>query len=419
MGWMWVLLAVLVVLVAAGVLVSRRRGGTVEGGPEATGTPDTAEVPDGPGPGRDPGTVALFDTAGVVDPSAAAAGSHAPSPDVAPQPSSADGAEEWSGPGATAGGPTGTSDAPAGHGLSDGTEDDPAPGTRPPDVASGATATAPDPSGPEVSDRGAAGDGADGDVVTAGGTGPGGGYRPTSDGAVALSQDGAAHDGAAHDGTAPDGTAPDGTAHEGVAQVGVAQVGAVQNGAAHDGPVDDSAAGPVPIPGEPGSAATAPEVPLPRPESDPASPEGSAEDDEPAGRHALRDDVEPAPLPGPDPAPADDGPPAPLPIPSRPRQGAGGSALAALDSMIIGPSAASAPLPPGVRPGPYPDSVLAPTDGGDPPETHRVKVHSGSRRFHPPESPYYVRTRADLYFTAEGAARAAGFIAWHERPGAR
>ncbi|MEU9818773.1 hypothetical protein ACIGG9_00275 [Pseudonocardia alni] len=417
MGWMWVLPAVLVVLVVAGVLVSRRRGGTGESGPEVTGTPDTAEVPEGPDPGRDPGTVGLFDTAGAVDPSAAAAGAHTPSPDVAPSPSSADGAGEWSGPGATSGGPTGNRDAPGGHGLSGGTEADPAPGTRPADVAPGATATTPDLSGPEASGRGADGDGADGDGVTAGGTGPGDDDRPTTDGVAALSQDGADHDGAA----------PDGESHD----------GAAADGAVHDGPADDGAAGSVPVTGEPSSAATTtdaaattdaattadaatgPAVPRPRPESDPAPPDGSAEDDEPAGRHALRDDVEPAPLPEPGPAPADDGPPAPLPIPSRPRQGAGGSALAALDSMIIGPSAASAPLPPGVRPGPYPDSVLAPTDGGDPPETHRVKVHSGSRRFHPPESPYYVRTRADLYFTAEGAARAAGFIAWHERPGAR
>ncbi|WP_226358923.1 hypothetical protein [Pseudonocardia sp. ICBG601] len=102
-------------------------------------------------------------------------------------------------------------------------------------------------------------------------------------------------------------------------------------------------------------------MPLPRPESNPAPQDAAAEDDdEPSGRHALRDDVEPAPLPEPAPASDDDGPPAPLPIPSRTRQPAGGSALAALDSLIIGPSAASEPLPPGVRPGPYPDSVLAP-----------------------------------------------------------
>ena len=55
----------------------------------------------------------------------------------------------------------------------------------------------------------------------------------------------------------------------------------------------------------------------------------------------------------------------------------------------------------------------------EPPASHRVKVHSGSRRFHTFESPYYVRTRADLYFTGEEQARNAGFIAWYEVPGAR
>ena len=30
--------------------------------------------------------------------------------------------------------------------------------------------------------------------------------------------------------------------------------------------------------------------------------------------------------------------------------------------------------------------------------THPVKVHTGSGRYHTEESPYYVRTRADLYF---------------------
>ncbi|GAA1398264.1 hypothetical protein GCM10009613_52260 [Pseudonocardia kongjuensis] len=226
-------------------------------------------------------------------------------------------------------------------------------------------------------------------------------------------------------------------------------------------------------------------------------PRSGEEEVEPAGRHALPDDVEPEPLPEPV-LPEQAGPPEPLvparppraarpaepsrpagpaqpvqsaepvqsaqpsqpvqsarpvqsaepvhPIqpvqsaepsrpaqpvqsaePSRPAQpvqpvqppSTGGSALAALDSRLIGPAAASAPLPEGVRPGPYLGSVLAPEDGSEPPDTHRVKVHSGSRRFHTTDSPYYVRTRADLYFESESGARAAGFIAWHERPGAR
>ncbi|MEU6700458.1 hypothetical protein [Pseudonocardia sp. NPDC046786] len=169
-------------------------------------------------------------------------------------------------------------------------------------------------------------------------------------------------------------------------------------------------------------------------------PRSGEEEVEPAGRHALPDDVEPEPLPEPE-LPEQAGPPEPL-VPVRPPRAAqpaepsrpagpvqpaqpvqppstGGSALAALDSRLIGPAAASAPLPEGARPGPYLGSVLAPEDGSEPPDTHRVKVHSGSRRFHTTDSPYYVRTRADLYFESESGARAAGFIAWHERPGAR
>ncbi|OLL80210.1 hypothetical protein Ae168Ps1_2616c [Pseudonocardia sp. Ae168_Ps1] len=155
------------------------------------------------------------------------------------------------------------------------------------------------------------------------------------------------------------------------------------------------------------------------PVSIPRQQDGTTDDAEPSGRHALRDGVAPQPLPDLD-LSEEPAPPEPVTASSRTgRPSSGGSALAALDSRLIGPAAASDPVPEGSRPGPFPGSVLAPTDGAEPPESHRVKVHSGSRRFHTTESPYYVRTRADLYFTAEDDARAAGFIAWHERPGSR
>ncbi|MFP5069389.1 hypothetical protein ACLFMI_06965 [Pseudonocardia nantongensis] len=203
-------------------------------------------------------------------------------------------------------------------------------------------------------------------------------------------------------------------------------------GAAGTGTADDPSRGT-------GGAAPAGAVPeQARPADRPAAgaPASHVEDDPepgPTGRHALRDDVEPQALPGVGPA-EQAGPPEPMPVP--PRSGgaatapggaaaaaggtaaAGGSALAALDSGLISPAATSDPVPQGTRPGPFPGSILAPEDGSDPPETHRVKAHSGSRRFHTPESPYYVRTRADLYFTGDSAARAAGFTAWNERPGA-
>jgi len=319
MGWMWALLAIVVVLAVVGLLVARAR----DDGPD-----EAAEVREAGGrdvePPQAPG---LFDTATPVDPAAAAAGAHVPSPDAGPI-----------GPGPAAG----------------------AGGEPEPD-----TGSAPEPVTESGTER----------EVSAG---------ARSDAAARTARD------------VPAGTRPE-------AAAGTA-------GAAGEGPVDD-----------------APSVPRPRAAEEPTTlvPEqagAEAGEDEPGGRHALPDDVEPAPLPEPV-LPEQAGPPEPL-LPTRPARPAqppatGGSALAALDSRLIGPAAASAPLPEGVRPGPYLGSVLAPEDGSEPPETHRVKVHSGSRRFHTTESPYYVRTRADLYFESESGARAAGFIAWHERPGAR
>lgn len=269
MGWMWALLAIVVVLAVVGLLVVRARS---NGGPD--GPPDVHEPPPEQAPG-------LFDTATPVDPTAAAAGAHTPSPDAGPDRELRDG---------------GGDDRP-------GTLDDP----------------------PPV-------------------------------------------------------------------------------------PQQRSAEEPVPVIPEQQHA--------PADEIEPAGQQVPADEDEPSGRHALADDVEPEPLPEPV-LPEQAGPPEPL-VPSRSGPpSTGGSALAALDSRLIGPAAASAPLPEGVRPGPYLGSVLAPEDGSEPPTSHRVKVHSGSRRFHTTDSPYYVRTRADLYFESESGARAAGFIAWHERPGGR
>ncbi|MDN5914921.1 MAG: hypothetical protein L0I76_07410 [Pseudonocardia sp.] len=97
-----------------------------------------------------------------------------------------------------------------------------------------------------------------------------------------------------------------------------------------------------------------------------------------------------------------------------------GSALASLDSGLLGPAGDSAPAAPGMgAEGPHPGSIYAPADGSAPPDSHQVKAHSGSRRYHTTESPYYIRTRADVYFVGVAEAEAAGFIAWNERPGKR
>jgi hypothetical protein len=97
---------------------------------------------------------------------------------------------------------------------------------------------------------------------------------------------------------------------------------------------------------------------------------------------------------------------------------AAGSALAALDSDLVGPApsfaaAAAAVSAAAARPGPYPGSLLPAADGSSPGPDHLVKANEGSRRYHTPESPYYVRTRGDAWFRTAEEARAAGFTPWN------
>ena len=94
---------------------------------------------------------------------------------------------------------------------------------------------------------------------------------------------------------------------------------------------------------------------------------------------------------------------------------ASGSAMASLDSGLVGPAATGSSARGGSDP--YPGAMRAPADGSAPPSSHPVKVHTGSGRYHTVESPYYVRTRADLYFVGAAEAEAAGFVAWNSRPG--
>jgi hypothetical protein len=94
-----------------------------------------------------------------------------------------------------------------------------------------------------------------------------------------------------------------------------------------------------------------------------------------------------------------------------------GSALAALDSGLIGAAtpfaaAAAAVSAAAARPGPYPGSLLPAADGSAPTPDHTVKANEGSRRYHTPDSPFYLRTRGDAWFRTADEARAAGFTAW-------
>ena len=56
-------------------------------------------------------------------------------------------------------------------------------------------------------------------------------------------------------------------------------------------------------------------------------------------------------------------------------------------------------------------SVRANADGSSPDAEHVVKGKTGTRVFYAPGSPYYSRTRADVWFRTADDARAAGFAA--------
>ena len=70
-------------------------------------------------------------------------------------------------------------------------------------------------------------------------------------------------------------------------------------------------------------------------------------------------------------------------------------------------SVASSPAP-----GPFPRSVLPLADGSTPDPEFRIKGKINSMRSHGPSSPYYGRTRAEVWFRAEEDAIAAGFRPW-------
>ncbi len=69
----------------------------------------------------------------------------------------------------------------------------------------------------------------------------------------------------------------------------------------------------------------------------------------------------------------------------------------------------------GVEPGPYPGSALPRPDGSAPAPEYTVKANQGSKRCHSPDSPYFRRTRAGVWFRSEEDAVAAGFRPWSRR----
>ncbi len=62
--------------------------------------------------------------------------------------------------------------------------------------------------------------------------------------------------------------------------------------------------------------------------------------------------------------------------------------------------------------GPFPGSVRSLADGSAPTPEYTVKAKPASKLFHSPDSPYYRRTRAEIWFRTEQDARDAGFRPW-------
>jgi hypothetical protein len=74
---------------------------------------------------------------------------------------------------------------------------------------------------------------------------------------------------------------------------------------------------------------------------------------------------------------------------------------------------ASEPAVAAVTPGPYPGSCL-PTGDGSIPDGYPVKGNEATMLYHTDASPFFGRTRADVWFDTEEAADAAGFTRWDE-----
>lgn len=77
-------------------------------------------------------------------------------------------------------------------------------------------------------------------------------------------------------------------------------------------------------------------------------------------------------------------------------------------------AAAAAPAPAApvaaAEEGPFGAGSAAPQADGSAPEGFTIKGNKGSMKFHTEDSPWYGRTKAEVWFTTEEAAKAAGFV---------
>lgn len=154
--------------------------------------------------------------------------------------------------------------------------------------------------------------------------------------------------------------------------------------------------------------------PLPAPMGDPApehvatAPAAATLDPEPAAastENGAAAEPEPAAAVSPgsaDPAPQTEPPAVPPPVSTPP---AAGSAPAAEAANPLFTEASPAPE----------KGTAALADGSAPGPEFVIKGNAGSMLFHTETSPYYGRTKAEVWFRTEEEATAAGFTKWTRR----
>jgi outer membrane biosynthesis protein TonB len=131
---------------------------------------------------------------------------------------------------------------------------------------------------------------------------------------------------------------------------------------------------------------------------------------EPEPEAELEPEPEPEPEPAPEPAPEPEPEPAPEPEPE--------------PGPVVDPLNVAAkhfdrkdPQPPETSPvaGDFgPGSAQPLPDGSAPEAGFTIKANVTSLLFHTPESPYYGRAQAEVWFDSEQSARSAGFARWDE-----
>jgi hypothetical protein len=97
------------------------------------------------------------------------------------------------------------------------------------------------------------------------------------------------------------------------------------------------------------------------------------------------------------------------------RRAAAGVSVPATESPILESPAAEDLAPPEAEPEPSPGAAAPLPDGSPPGPAYTIKGNAGSMLFHLPSSPYYERTKPDMWFRTAEDATAAGFTQWRPK----